>query len=69
MYVDIGANNGDSATLNFNFMGTNTARTWDIKVTQVECSNPNAWVGTYFLKKNSTRTYTQTLTLTNPLNN
>ncbi len=52
VYVDIGANNGDSATLNFNFMGTNTARTWDIKVTQVECSNPNAWVGTYFLEKN-----------------
>ncbi len=46
VYVDIGANGGDSATIAFAF---NTpagvaalARIWDVKVTQVECSNANA---------------------------
>ncbi len=46
VYVDIGANAGDTATIAFTFAtpaGTVAiGRLWDIKVTQVECSNPNA---------------------------
>jgi hypothetical protein len=43
VYVDIGAESGDSATLAFAFPGTQTfSRSWDIKVTQLECSNPSA---------------------------
>ncbi len=41
MYVDIGANSGDTATLAFAFTGANDMRMWDIKVTQIECSNRN----------------------------
>ncbi len=41
--MDIGANCGDTATLAFTFSAavTNTNRLFDVKVTQVECSNPN----------------------------
>ena len=46
MYIDIGANSGDTATLAFTFQGTTTQRTWDIKVTQIECTNPQAPQGT-----------------------
>ncbi len=42
VYIDIGANSGDTATLAFTFQGTATNRMWDIKVTQVECSNPSS---------------------------
>ncbi len=36
VYVDIGANAGDTATINVNIDGTMAgSRTWDIKVTQV----------------------------------
>ena len=42
MYIDIGADSGDSATLSFSFSGTSTSRTWDIKISQLECSNYNA---------------------------
>ncbi len=43
MYVDIGANAGDTATLAFAFSTavTNVNRVFDIKVTQVECNNVN----------------------------
>ena len=40
--MDIGANTGDTATLAFSFTGTTFTRSWDIKVTQLECSNPSA---------------------------
>ncbi len=39
--MDIGSVSGNTATLAFTFPDSNTARTWDIKVTQVECSNPS----------------------------
>ena len=42
VYVDIGANFGDSASISFSFDGTTTQRTWDIKITQIECRNPSA---------------------------
>ncbi len=42
MYIDIGANSGDTATLAFAFSAANFNRMWDIKVTQVECTNENA---------------------------
>jgi len=42
IYVDIGELGGDTATLSFAFQGTAFQRTWDIKVTQVECTNPGA---------------------------
>ena len=37
IYVDLGALPSDSATLNFGFTGTSTARLWDIKVAQIPC--------------------------------
>ncbi len=42
VYVDIGANSGDTATLAFSFMGTAFQRMYDIKVTQIECTNEMA---------------------------
>ncbi len=40
VYVDIGANAGDTATLTFGFgAAVTTARMFDIKVTQLECGN------------------------------
>ncbi len=40
VYVDIGANEGDTATINMAFSTASTAtRMWDIKVTQLECGN------------------------------
>ncbi len=43
VYLDIGAESDDDATLTFAFDGTDTTavRRWDIKVTQIECDNPN----------------------------
>ena len=43
VYVDIGANAGDTATLAFAFSSavTTASRMFDIKVTQIECNNPN----------------------------
>ncbi len=45
MYVDLGANDGDTATLTFGF-GTTVAmaRMFDIKVTQLECGNEGGCV-------------------------
>jgi len=43
VYIDIGANSGDTATLAFAFAAGNAfGRQFDIKVTQVECTNPGA---------------------------
>jgi len=44
IYVDVGDQCSDSATLTFNFDATDatTGRSWEIKVTQVECWNQNA---------------------------
>ena len=44
MYVDIGAIEGDSATLNFDFTGSATNRQWEIKVTQIDCRAGNGYV-------------------------
>eukprot|EP00095_Tigriopus_kingsejongensis_P000866 maker-scaffold1675_size31566-snap-gene-0.5 protein:Tk00866 transcript:maker-scaffold1675_size31566-snap-gene-0.5-mRNA-1 annotation:"hypothetical protein SINV_00302" len=38
MYIDIGCQDSDTATLNFDFDGTDSNRLWEIKVTQI---NPN----------------------------
>ncbi len=48
VYVDIGAQDGDTAMLAFTFAAANMAfqRMWDIKVTQLECTNENAWAET-----------------------
>lgn len=42
VYIDVGANSGDSATLAFAFSGTNNIRQWDIKATQVPCASAAA---------------------------
>ncbi len=42
MYVDIGLRSDDSAAIVLAFDGTDFDRVWDIKLTQVECTNPNA---------------------------
>ena len=44
VYVDLGTTSSDSATINFNFLSTDTTtgRQWEIKVTQVECGNQAA---------------------------
>jgi hypothetical protein len=39
----MGNQGSDSATLNFAFATTSTTRNWEIKVTQVECSNPGRY--------------------------
>jgi hypothetical protein len=41
VYVDIGNVATDTATLAFTFStSTSTTRTWEIKVSQITCSNP-----------------------------
>ena len=42
VYVDMGANSGDSATLAFGVSGDSTNRLWDIKVTQIPCASRSA---------------------------
>ena len=41
VYVDLGTASSGSATLNFNFDNTDatSGRTWDVKLTQVECGS------------------------------
>ena len=40
MYIDIGAEPTDTATINLNFNAAFAAeRRWDIKVVQLECGN------------------------------
>ena len=41
VYVDIGTGPSDTATVKFEFAGTNNERTWEIKVVQVACKDPN----------------------------
>ncbi len=41
VYIDVGTLNADNAILMFAFTGTNTGRNWDIRVSQIECTNPN----------------------------
>ncbi len=41
VYIDMGNVATDTTTLSFTFTGTSTARTWEIKVSQLTCSNPN----------------------------
>jgi len=42
VYIDVGASTGDVATLNFAIAAASAGSMWDIKVTQVECSNANS---------------------------
>jgi len=44
VYVDIGNQASDTATLNFAFATASTIRNWEIKVTQIECSNPGRYL-------------------------
>jgi hypothetical protein len=42
VYIDIGAVANDNTVLNFAFTGAAvTTRSWDIRESQIECSNPN----------------------------
>jgi len=42
IYVDMGAVSTDTGTLAFTFAtSTSTIRTWEIKVSQISCNNPN----------------------------
>ena len=47
VYVDMGNQATDSVTLNFAFTTTSTTRNWEIKVSQIECSNPGRYT-TFF---------------------
>eukprot|EP00095_Tigriopus_kingsejongensis_P002419 maker-scaffold1151_size58901-snap-gene-0.10 protein:Tk02419 transcript:maker-scaffold1151_size58901-snap-gene-0.10-mRNA-1 annotation:"hypothetical protein X777_11146" len=38
MYIDMGCLSSDTASLNFNFGGTDINRLWEIKVTQLKCN-------------------------------
>lgn len=40
VYVDMGNVATDTTTLSFTFTQTTTTRNWEIKVSQIECSNP-----------------------------
>merc|ERR1739838_1202491 len=40
MYIDIGPGEGATATIGFTFMALAAARSWEIKVTQLECGSP-----------------------------
>ncbi len=41
VYLEIGADNNDMATVTITLGGTGGGnRLWDIKVSQIECSNP-----------------------------
>ena len=39
VYMEIGNQEGDTAEIEFDFDGVNSNRRWDIKVTQIECTN------------------------------
>ena len=43
VYIDLGNTPTDQATLAFSFNGVNNARIWEIKISQIECTNPNRW--------------------------
>merc|ERR1719464_1439875 len=40
MYIDIGPSETASATIGFTFLALAATRSWEIKVTQLECGNP-----------------------------
>ena len=40
VYIDMGNQATDSVNLAFTFTTTSATRNWEIKVTQIECSNP-----------------------------
>ena len=40
VYVEVGKDASATATLDFSFGTSTIARSWEIKVTQLECSNP-----------------------------
>lgn len=42
IYVDIGAESGDSVKLAFTFEGESSLRSWEIKVGQIPCASPSA---------------------------
>jgi hypothetical protein len=46
----VGSLNADNAILMFAFTGTNTGRNWDIRVSQIECSNPSRYRNSTFEK-------------------
>lgn len=41
MYIDFGTDVSETVSLDFSFSGASTVRTWEIKTTQIECSNPS----------------------------
>jgi len=43
VYVDMGNVATDTTTLAFTFTGTSTTRLWEIKVSQLTCSNANRY--------------------------
>lgn len=49
VYIDIGTGSGNTVTATFAFADSTTARQWDIKVSQIECSNPSRSVLFVFL--------------------
>ncbi len=44
VYVDMGNVATDTTTLAFTFTGTSTTRIWEIKVSQLTCSNANRFL-------------------------
>ena len=44
VYVDMGAQASDTATLNFAFSGTASNRAWEVKATQIPCASRSAYV-------------------------
>jgi hypothetical protein len=40
VYVDIRSNSGNSVGLSLAVVGSGDDRLWDVKVSQIECSNP-----------------------------
>jgi hypothetical protein len=41
VYIDFGTDVSETVSLDFSFSGASTVRTWEIKTTQIECSNPS----------------------------
>ena len=42
VYVDMGAQASDTATLNFAFSGAASTRAWEVKATQIPCASRSA---------------------------
>jgi hypothetical protein len=41
VYIDFGTDPTETVSFDFAFTGASTTRTWEIKTTQLECSNPS----------------------------